>query len=94
MLVVYGEKGQVDPELFKEETLLETLDTGFLYDTLAQGYKETKKQGFGYFYQRAKLEEALEDGRFDKSDVVSLYYNSDTKTVSVNARRYDRRDNR
>lgn len=81
LLVVYGEKGQIDPNLFKEETLLKTLDTGFLYDTLAQGYKETKKQGFGYFYQEGSLRKALESEKFNKSDVISLYYDSDPRTL-------------
>lgn len=81
LMVVYGQKHQINPSLFKETTLLKTLDAGFLYDTLAQGYKELGGHGFGYFYENEALEKALKDGQFKKEDVVPLFYDSDMKTV-------------
>ncbi len=80
LMVIYD-----DPEIhpfFKEETLLKTLDGGFLYDTIAQGYRESGKRGFGYFTDKDKLEDTILKFNIDISEsVFAFYYRSDSKTL-------------
>lgn len=79
LMTVYG-----DPKisvLFKEQTLQKTLDGGFLYDTVAQGYKEANGMGFGYYYDKDLLNKEINLGKFSKSDVVFFFYDSDSKKI-------------
>lgn len=78
LLVKYGIKNQVNPNIPSEGFLKQV----FLFDTLAQGYKEANGQGFGYFYERSVLQDFIEKDRFERSDVISLFYDSDSKRIS------------
>ncbi|MDO8658179.1 MAG: hypothetical protein Q7K55_05535 [Candidatus Levybacteria bacterium] len=77
LLVEYGIKKQVSPDIFAEGFIKQ----GFLFDTLAQGYKEVGGQGFGYFYDKQNLEESMGKGQFDQADIISLFYDSDSKKI-------------
>lgn len=77
LLVKYGIKNQVNPDMFAEGFKKQT----FLFDTLAQGYREVNGQGFGYFYDKEKLEEFIKRGWFGQSDIISLFYDSDSKKI-------------
>lgn len=81
LLVVYGVKGQVDRDLFKEKTLSKTGDAGFLYDTVAQGYKEQNGRGFGYFYDKNMVTSYINSGKFSDKDVIWLFYDADSKRI-------------
>lgn len=81
LMVIYVTKKQVDPILFKENTFSQSLDAGFLYDTLAQGYKSQDNQLFGFFYDKNELKKALGRKEFSDKDIIFLYYDTDTKSI-------------
>lgn len=81
LMTVYASKNPAYPILFKEKSFWETADAGFLYDTLAQGYREVGNNGFGYYYERRALEEGLNKKLFNKESVISLFYNSEKKKI-------------
>lgn len=82
LLVKYGIKNQISPDIFAEGFIKQ----GFLFDTLAQGYKEVNGQGFGYFYDKSALDDNLETNRFQESDVIFLYYDSDMQKIFLTNR--------
>ena len=81
LMTIYSSENPSYTMFFKEETFWKTADGGFLYDTLAQGYKEANGVGFGYYYDQKTLKEGLSKKLFNKESVISLFYNSDEKTV-------------
>ena len=68
-------------ELFKESSLQKTLDAGFLYDTVAQGYKEKSGVGFGYFWDKNELMKTIKKYNIPVSSVYGFYYLSDSKAL-------------
>lgn len=81
LMVVYATRKHLDPAFFKEETLTKAWDVGFLYDILGQGYREVNGQGFGYYYDHAELQKALEKKLFVKENIISLYYEGENKRL-------------
>lgn len=81
LLTVYGVKDKQIVQLFREDTLGHALDAGFLYDTLAQGYKEENGRGFGYFYDKDLLEEQISVKKFNRDDVASFFYDSNNNKI-------------
>lgn len=81
LLTVYGVKDKQIVQLFREDTLGHALDAGFLYDTLAQGYKEENGRGFGYFYDKDLLEEQISMKKFNRDDVASFFYDSNNNKI-------------
>jgi hypothetical protein len=53
----------------------------FLWRIREQGYKEVEKKGFGYFYDLNTLKRYVLDGIVVPSQVIGLYYDTDTKTL-------------
>lgn len=82
LMMIYASNNSSYPMLFKDETFWKTADGGFLYDTLAQGYREINGTGFGYYYEEKVIEDALNKKIFDKNDVISLFYNADERRIS------------
>ena len=78
LLTSYGVKDPPLAKLFKEDTLSHALDAGFLYDTVAQGYKEENGRAFGYYYDKSLLDKEISLGKFTKSDIASFYYDSNS----------------
>lgn len=81
LMIAYSSGNSFYSLLFKEESFWKTADGGFLYDTLAQGYRETNGVGFGYYYDRKILKEELDKKLFSKESVISLFYDSDQKKI-------------
>lgn len=81
LTTIYIFRRQLSSKIFLENTFTKTLEQGFLYDTLAQGYKKINSQGFGYYYDKELLFKDISAGRFEENDVVSLFYNSDTGKI-------------
>lgn len=81
LLTIYASKGQIDPVFFREESLIKTQDYGFLYDTIAQGYREIAGRGFGYFWDKQELKNAVSEARLDKLSVYGFFYHSTTQDL-------------
>ncbi|HSX40808.1 MAG TPA: hypothetical protein VLF68_04300 [Candidatus Saccharimonadales bacterium] len=82
LMVNYVVKRQLSSGFFKESTFQKELDVGFLYDILGQGYREVNGRGFGYYYDESELNKAINKGLFEKKDIISLFYNSDSQTLT------------
>lgn len=83
LLLTYSLKGQIDPTFFREGSFIETQDRGFLYDTIAQGYKEVGSRGFGYFWDKAVLADAVHHYRVDPQNIFSFYYHGQTHQLET-----------
>lgn len=81
LLLVYGMKGQIDPQFFQDASLLATQDQGFLYDTEAQGYKEKDGQGFGYFWSETELAGVVKKYGIPTTSVYAWQYDSNIRTM-------------
>lgn len=83
LLTVYAEKKQIDPHFLRESSLVEMQNEGFLYNILGQGYREVDGKGFGYFYDKKKLVEAVKEYKLDVNKFVySFYYESEMKLLN------------
>lgn len=49
----------------------------FLFHTFSQDYKRIGERSYGYFTNKAKLEEAIINNNISKKDIVALEYNED-----------------
>ena len=78
LLLTYSLKGQIDPIFFREGSFMQTQDRGFLYDTIDQGYKEVAGRGFGYFWDKTTLADAVRQYRVDPNNIFSFYYRGQT----------------
>lgn len=86
LLTIYASDNPVYLELFKEKTFNKAADNGgFLYDTLAQGYREINGVGFGYYYDEELLKEALNRKMFTKNSIIWLDYDTDTNKIEKRA---------
>lgn len=81
LTTVYVSKQKLTSRIFLEETFIKTLNDGFLYDTLAQGYKKADGQGFGYYYDKELLLKDIAGGKFRADDVFPFFYNSDSGEI-------------
>lgn len=53
----------------------------YLWDVHSQGYRELGDDGFGYYHDLNVLHEAVKHGTIAPSQVMGLYYDSDSKTL-------------
>lgn len=60
----------------------ELLQEGFLWDILDQGYKEVGDKGFGYYSDSNTLKKDIQDKKVRKENIVALFYNSQSKTLT------------
>lgn len=83
LLLTYGLKGQIDPAFFHEGSFMETQDRGFLYDTIDQGYKEVGSRGFGYFWDKTALADAVRQYGVDPQNIFPFYYYGQTHQLET-----------
>lgn len=81
LMVLYVNKGQLQKEFLQEKTVAQAMDIGFLYDTVAQGYKQVGNHGFGYYWDEEKLRLDMETSTFTDENVIRLFYDSEVHTV-------------
>lgn len=72
MVWYYSKNPQLKP-LIKE---------GFLWDLGSQGYKEVDGFGFGYFWDKDKLEDVIQKERIKPAEVTALYYDSKARKLT------------
>ncbi|MBI5449194.1 hypothetical protein HY948_02645 [Candidatus Gottesmanbacteria bacterium] len=77
LLLHYSMNGQIDPKFFHDGSFLTTQDQGFLYDTVAQGYKEKNGRGFGYFWSERELAAAVKTFNIPKASVYAWQYHGE-----------------
>ncbi len=56
----------------------------YLWGIGEQGYKEIQGVGFGYFWEKAKLEEVIKTKGASRKDIITLYYDSRFKLLKNN----------
>ena len=81
LMVLYAGDNQLPKEFFVESTLNQALDVGFLYDTIAQGYKEVGTRGFGYFYDKDAMQQVLDANQDKDIEVFSFYYDAQARQL-------------
>ncbi len=81
LMVQYANDNQLPKEFFVEPTLNQALDVGFLYDTIAQGYKKVGGRGFGYFYDKDAMQTVLDANQNSDIEVFSFYYDAEAKQL-------------
>lgn len=59
----------------------ELIDSDFLWNIHAQGYREVGDRGFGYFWDKQKLIEAIRKHEIKPEYVVALFYDGDEKKL-------------
>lgn len=72
LMVLYNSTGQIPKKFLKE---------GYLFDIGSQGYAEVESVGFGYFWDKEKLDDAVRLYNFPENSIITLYYNSKDKTL-------------
>lgn len=68
-MVLYYGSGKIPKEFLKE---------GFLFEIGSQGYKQIGEYGFGYFWDKEKLEKVVKQYNLPQSSIIKLEYNSKT----------------
>lgn len=63
LLVLYAEKGELPSEL---------LEVDYLWGIWDQGYKEIDGSGFGYFREKGKISELLEEGTIKTQEIYAF----------------------
>lgn len=63
------------------EELKSLISEQYLWGIGEEGYKEIKGVGFGYFWDKYKLEKVVLENNISKEDVVNLFYDSKEKTL-------------
>ena len=66
-MILYNESGKIPKILLRDE---------FLSEIGSQGYREVGEYGFGYFWEREKLEEAVKHYNLPEGSIIKLEYNS------------------
>ena len=72
LMVRYFKSGKIPPTLLRE---------AFLWRIQDQGYREVDQKGFGYYYDLNVLKKQVDDGIIVSSQVIGLYYDTDTKKL-------------
>lgn len=72
LMVLYYDSGKIPKEFLKE---------GFLFDIGSQGYKESGELGFGYFWDKEELENAVRLYNLPPKSIIGLKYDSQTKKL-------------
>ena len=73
LMVLYYDSGKIPKELLKD---------GYLFEIGSQGYRESEGVGFGHFWDREALKEALKANNLPQGSVIELYYNSEKRSLS------------
>lgn len=81
LMVLYAADAQLPKDFFTEQTLGQALDVGFLYDTVAQGYKEIDGRGFGYFYDKKAMKDTLDAHQRKDITIFPFFYDADIKQL-------------
>lgn len=63
------------------EELRSLISKQYLWGIGEEGYKETSGVGFGYFWNKSKLKEAINVNNLRGEDITSLYYDSNLKLL-------------
>lgn len=69
LMVLYSEKGELNPEFFENE---------FLWDLGSQGYKEIDSKGFGYFDELSEIQAMVQSNKFSSEDLIVYNWNQRT----------------
>lgn len=81
LLIKYVYNKKIDPAFLRGSNLVEDEDQGFLYDTVAQGYREINGRGFGYFWDKNTMMKVVKKYKIPREDINSFYYFSGSEIL-------------